>query len=352
MSTRPPTLHWEGGIEGCLKILDQRLLPAHAFTQRLEKVEDVWQAIKELSVRGAPAIGVAAAYGLVLAVREIPATSQSAVLISHLRERGEYLKSARPTAVNLEWAVRRMVDTANTQRGIGVRGLRQRLLKEAKTIHEEDEQMCLAIGRNGVHLIKPAAGILTHCNAGSLATSDHGTALSPLYEAHRKKIPFRVYADETRPLFQGSRLTAWELNAAGIDVTLICDNMAASVMQQKKVDLVIVGADRIARNGDTANKIGTYSVALAAKAHGIPFYVAAPVSTFDLSLPNGSHIPIEERAAEEITHPGGKLVAPVGVKVYNPAFDVTPAELIAGIITDKGIISPVNARNVRQVLES
>jgi methylthioribose-1-phosphate isomerase len=335
-----------------LEILDQRVLPAETLILKLNTVEEVWQAIKTLAVRGAPAIGVAAAYGMVLAARTVPGTSQAAHLIEHLEERGAYLKSARPTAVNLEWAVDQMIRVAITERSVGVRQLQQRLLMEAQAIHAEDERMCLAIGRHGVELLPQgkSVGVLTHCNAGALATSDHGTALSVLYEAQRRGMALRVFADETRPLLQGARLTAWELAASGMDVTLICDNMAGLVMSQGKVQVVIVGADRIARNGDAANKIGTYSVALLAKAHGIPFYVAAPSTTFDLSIASGAEIPIEERAAEEITEGFGKRTAPVGIKTYNPAFDVTPAHLITAIVTERGVIMPVNRGNVEKVV--
>jgi methylthioribose-1-phosphate isomerase len=276
----------------------------------------------------------------------VATTSTSAELIGALKREGEYLKTARPTAVNLEWAVERMVRVAVAERGVGVRPLQQRLLREAHAILEEDRQMCLAIGRNGARFVKAGGGVLTHCNAGALATADFGTALALLYEARRQGVAFHVFADETRPLLQGARLTAWELLAGGIDTTLICDNMAGLVMRQGKVDVVVVGADRIARNGDTANKIGTYAVAVLAKAHGIPFVVAAPSSTFDLSLASGEGIPIEERGAEEIAEGFGVRTAPAGVKAYNPAFDVTPAGLITAIVTERGVIEPVNVDTV------
>jgi methylthioribose-1-phosphate isomerase len=349
-SSRPPTLQWVGDIDGHLELLDQRLLPTKTVCLRINTAAELWEAIKTLAVRGAPAIGVAAAYGMVLAARAVPADSQSAVLIAELKKQGAYLKSARPTAVNLEWAVDRMTRTAIAERGIGVRPLRVRLLREANAIKAEDTAMCLAIGRHGAKYIQQGSGVLTHCNAGALATSDHGTALSIMYEAQRQGVAFHVYADETRPLYQGARLTAWELAASGIDTTLICDNMAGLVMAQGKVNLVIVGADRIAANGDTANKIGTYSVAQLAKAHGIPFLVAAPTSTFDLALASGKQIPIEERKAEEITEFGGQRTGPVGIKTYNPAFDVTPAELITAIVTDRGVIAPVTAQTVQAMV--
>ena len=351
-SKRPPTIRWadEGG--GHLEILDQRQLPVETVLLPLKTVEDVWQAIRTLAVRGAPAIGVAAAYGVVLAAREVKPSSQSAVLIETVKLAGHYLKTSRPTAVNLEWAVERMVRVAVSERAVGVRQLQKRLLHEAHAILEEDRRMCLAIGKNGVKFIKKGGGVLTHCNAGALATSDHGTALSMLYEAQRNGIAFHVFADETRPLLQGARLTAWELNASGVDVTLICDNMAGLVMRQKKVDVVVVGADRIAKNGDTANKIGTYSVALLAQAHNIPFIVAAPSTTFDLTLATGAEIPIEERSGDEIAEGFGKRTAPAGIKTYNPAFDVTPAALITAIVTERGVIEPVNEKNIRHVLSA
>ncbi len=352
---RPATVRWvgeAGGVEGNLEIIDQRRLPGETVILSLRTVEEVWQAIKTLAVRGAPAIGVTAAYGMVIAAREVEPTSQAAVLIEVLRAKGDFLKSARPTAVNLEWAVDQMLRLAITERAIGVRQLQVRLLKEAESIRTEDGLMCLAIGHKGAKFIKEGSGVLTHCNAGALATSDHGTALSILYEAQRRGVKFHVFADETRPLLQGSRLTAWELSRSGIDVTVICDNMAGLVMRQKKVDVVVVGADRIASNGDTANKIGTYSVAQLAKAHGIPFIVAAPSNTFDLSLASGEMIPIEERSGEEIVEAFGKRTAPEGIKTYNPAFDVTPAELITAIVTEKGVISPVNEQTVRAMVDA
>ena len=351
IASRPATLRWSGSIDGQLEILDQRLLPTQVVVLNVTTVEQVWDAIKTLAVRGAPAIGVAAAYGMFIAARSVPPASQAAALIDLLRAQGEYLKSSRPTAVNLEWAVTRMLAVAIAERGIGVRRLIERLLEEANLICREDAEKCLAIGRHGASFIRDGMGILTHCNAGSLATADHGTALAPMYEALRNGIKFSVFSDETRPLLQGSRLTAWELQAAGVDVTVICDNMAGLVMKQKKVQLVIVGADRIAANGDTANKIGTYSVAQLARAHNIPFVVAAPCNTFDLTLRSGDQIPIEERAPSEITHSFGTQTAPSGIKTYNPAFDVTPASLITALITERGVIQPVTDPNIRVLVE-
>jgi methylthioribose-1-phosphate isomerase len=259
----------------------------------------------------------------------------------------ERLRTSRPTAVNLFWALDRMARRAEqaTPREVG-----RTLLAEAAAIDEENHQMCLAIGRHGASLVPDGGGVLTHCNAGSLIAGEYGTALSPLYTAHAQGKRFHVFADETRPLLQGSRLTAWELMQHGLDVTLICDNMAAQVMREGRVQMAVVGADRIAANGDTANKIGTYGVAVLARAHGIPFYVAAPSSTFDLSLSSGDQIPIEQRDTREVTDGFGRPTAPADVHVYNPAFDVTPAGLIAAIVTERGVIRPVNAATVHATL--
>jgi methylthioribose-1-phosphate isomerase len=325
-------------------------------------VRELWQAIRRLVVRGAPAIGVAAGYGMVLAAREAAAAARFMPALERL---GEHLISCRPTAVNLAWAVRRQLGKARVlaKRPPGVaarsagraadsRALAEGLLAEARAIHAEDEALCLAIGRRAAPLIARCSGILTHCNAGALATAGIGTATAGMYLAHAGGRRFRVYCDETRPLLQGSRLTAWELLQAGIDATVITDNMAAQVMRERRVQLVITGADRIAANGDAANKIGTYGLAILAAYHKIPFYVAAPYSTFDLSLADGAAIPIEERPAEEITRGFGRRTAPPRVRTYSPAFDVTPAELITAIITDRGVIRPVNRRNVRKMIES
>jgi methylthioribose-1-phosphate isomerase len=269
-----------------------------------------------------------------------------------LREVANYLRTSRPTAVNLFWALDRMERRGERMWPLvcPTEWLRD-LLAQAQAIHREDALMCQAIGTVGAELIATGQGILTHCNAGALATAGCGTALAVLYAAAEQGKSFKVFADETRPLLQGARLTAWELAQAGINVTLICDNMAASIMRQGEINLVIVGADRIAANGDTANKIGTYGVAVLARAHDIPFYVAAPSSTFDLALPDGRQIPIEQRDPREVTHAFGQQVAPPGIQVRNPAFDVTPAELIAGIITEKGLIQPMNEEAIRRVLD-
>jgi methylthioribose-1-phosphate isomerase len=345
------TVRWEGdAATGRLHLIDQTRLPTQSVEIECPDVPAVWEAIRSLRVRGAPAIGVAAAYGAVLGARAGGLDDAESVRTA-LRSATESLRTSRPTAVNLFWALDRM-DAAAAGPAAGARELLERLLEEARRIDAEDRAMCRAIGHHGAELVGPGQGILTHCNAGGLATADYGTALAVIFAAHERGIPLRVFADETRPLLQGARLTAWELQRRGIPVTLICDNMAAQVMREGKIQMVVVGADRIAANGDTANKIGTYGVALLARAHGIPFYVAAPSSTFDLSIPDGSAIPIEQRDPREITHGFGRQTAPDGVDVYNPAFDVTPAELIAGIITEKGVIRPVNDRAIREVLGS
>lgn len=350
--TTPITIEWVGDVDGFVRLLDQTLLPTRTEYRDCRTVEEVWEAIKMLRVRGAPAIGIAAAMGVVIGVQSVR-EDEPQRFAPRLKEVTDYLRTSRPTAVNLFWALDRMERRVQPE-------LEQRkpseliryLLEEALLIEEEDRQTCWDIGQHGAALIGEGQGVLTHCNAGGLATADYGTALAVMFAAAAQGRTFHVFADETRPLLQGARLTAWELQQRGIDVTLICDNMAAQVMKEGRIQLVITGADRITANGDTANKIGTYGVALLAKAHGIPFYVAAPSSTFDLSLPTGEAIPIEQRDGKEVTHGFGKQTAPDGVKVYNPAFDVTPAHLIAGIITEKGIIRPVNEKNIRAMIGS
>jgi methylthioribose-1-phosphate isomerase len=332
-----------------LEIIDQTLLPGQLTYIPLTTRTEVWEAIKALRVRGAPAIGLCAAYGVLVALHERAPRSIDEALEA-IRDGAAYLATSRPTAVNLFWALERMCTVAETAATeLSLEDLIPRLEIEANLIYQEEVAACRMIGEYGAPLVPEGGGVLTHCNAGGLATGEYGTALAPLYRAHELGRKFRVYADETRPLLQGARLTAWELMQAGVDVTLICDNMAAQVMREDRVHVVMVGADRIAANGDTANKIGTYGVAVLAKAHGIPFYVAAPVSTFDLSLPHGGVIPIEQRDAIEVTNGFGKPTAPAGVKVYNPAFDVTPAELIAGIITEQGLLTPPFSKSIRQI---
>ena len=344
------TVGWRGdAATGTVHLIDQTRLPTEFVRIECPDVPAVWEAIRMLRVRGAPAIGIAAAYGAVLGARA-EGTASAEVVRRALHAATAHLRTSRPTAVNLFWALDRMERTAETFRGLAGPALLDVLHDEAKAIQAEDSAMCRAIGRHGAELVPDDAGILTHCNAGGLATADYGTALAVCFAASEQGKAIRVFADETRPLLQGARLTAWELARRGIPTTLICDNMAAQVMKEGRVGLVVVGADRIAANGDTANKIGTYGVAVLAKVHGIPFYVAAPSSTFDLSIPDGSHIPIEQRDPREITHGFGLQTAPEGIGVYNPAFDVTPANLIAGIITERGVIRPVDEAHIRAAL--
>ena len=344
------TLSWDDE-ENCLRLIDQTDLPEALTLKDCKDVETVWEAIKMLRVRGAPAIGIAAAYGVCVGLQTV-GDEDEAAFYARLEEVAAYLAESRPTAVNLFWALDRMKAKAQTLRGQHpLAEARRLLLEEAKTIHEEDRSICRAIGKNGVALFEPGSGVLTHCNAGGLATSEYGTALSVFFTAQDQGQPLKVFADETRPLLQGSRLTAWELHQRGVDVTVICDSMAAQVMREGKVKAVLTGADRIAANGDSANKIGTYSLAVLARAHGIPFYIAAPISTFDLSISSGDEIPIEQRDSREIARSFGRMTAPAGVAVYNPAFDVTPAEYIHGIITERGVIDPVNEQNVRAHVE-
>lgn len=330
-------IQWIGDAgQGHLRLLDQTRLPAETIYLECRTVQDLWGAIKRLSVRGAPAIGIAAAYGCVLGAQS-----------DQFDEAADRLATSRPTAINLFWAINRM-------KAVQPHTL-QMLLAEAKAIHDQDAAMCQKIGEHAMTLIRAsierAPGVLTHCNAGALATGGIGTATAPMYLAHEHGLSFTVYADETRPLLQGSRLTAYELAAAGIAVTLICDDVAAQVMREGKIGMIITGADRIATNGDTANKIGTYSLAVLAKHHAIPFYVAAPSSTFDSSTASGDKIPIEQRGADEITHGFRTRTAPADIKTYSPAFDVTPHGLINAIITEKGIIEPVNSEGIQHVIE-
>ncbi len=348
-NSQTPVLEWLGETDGALRLLDQTLLPCETKSVECRSVEQVAEAIRSLRVRGAPAIGVAAAYGVVIGVRETASADRSK-FDERLSVVIQQLAASRPTAVNLFWALDRQRKVAERLPTASPQDVVKALLTEARGIETEDSAMCAAIGRHGAELLTTGDAVLTHCNAGALATAGDGTALAVIYAAVAGGKQIRVFADETRPLLQGARLTAWELSQRGVPVTLICDSMAATVMRQRKVQAVIVGADRIAANGDTANKIGTYSVACLAKTHGIPFYVAAPSSTFDLSLSNGEQIPIEERSAAEITHGFGRQTAPEGIDVYNPAFDVTPAELITAIITERGVIRPVTEAAIREML--
>ncbi|MHC4637790.1 MAG: S-methyl-5-thioribose-1-phosphate isomerase [Planctomycetota bacterium] len=349
------TLKWIGGVDGCLKIIDQRRLPDEVVKLRCETIEEVWDAIKTLAVRGAPAIGVTAAYGVVIGLGLLKDGDSAERGVELCNEACEYLATSRPTAVNLFWALERIKQRVEEyvvkNPDCDARKLRWIVLEEAGSICTEDRQMCRKIGENGEKFIADGMGVLTHCNAGALATSGMGTALAVLYEAHKKGRRFKVYADETRPLLQGARLTAWELQRAGIDVTVICDNMAGWLMKQGRIDAVITGADRIAANGDAANKIGTYSLSILAKEHGVPFYVAAPSSTFDLSIASGARIPIEERSADEVRGFGGVVTTPEEVGVYNPGFDVTPAGNITAIITEKGIIEKPLAEKIQDCIQ-
>ena len=322
----------------CLEILDQTLLPGEVKTLRLAKMEDIWEAIRSLRVRGAPAIGVCAGYALALAASQIEATDKNA-FFAKLREAKDYLAYARPTAVNLFWALDRVWTAAERSAALSVPDICEELFAEAQRIRDEDVAISRAIGELGFSLLHRGDGILTHCNAGTLATAKYGTATAPMYIALKRGWDdLRVYCDETRPLLQGARLTALEMHAAGLDTTLLCDNAASSLMQTGKVNIIFVGCDRVARNGDAANKIGTSAVAILARHYGIPFYVCAPSSTIDMSLASGAEIPIEQRSAEEVTEMWyKKRMAPEGVGVYNPAFDVTDHSLITGIITERGI---------------
>jgi len=340
------TIDWKNGT---VRIVDQTKLPGKLVFLDCHTPEEVWRAIRRLAVRGAPAIGIAAAMGLALGARASRASNRAGFM-KEVKRIARYLATARPTAVNLFWALRRMIKVAEKAREAGVPELKKILEREAIAILREDNDICSRIGENGSSLIKEGAGILTHCNAGGLATGRYGTALSVIFAAHEKGRRIRVFADETRPLLQGSRLTAWELTHAGIETTLICDNMAARVMYEGKVDIVITGADRIAANGDTANKIGTYGLARLAEVHGIPFYIAAPLSTVDLDTPCGEMIPIEERDPDEVRRIGELWIAPRRVDVYNPAFDVTPARFIRAIITEAGIVRPPYKKNLASIV--
>jgi len=328
---------WKGGIDGYLRLLDQTLLPLQQHFIDCRSVDQVWEAIRMLRVRGAPAIGIAAAYGVCLGA-QVDSSDPTAIALA-ARKASERLRTSRPTAVNLFWALDRMERTiAEVAQSSNGEGLREALLREAMAIRQEDKAMCHAIGEHGASLFPEGGKILTHCNAGGLATAEYGTALAVFFTLQDQGKSLHVWVDETRPLLQGARLTAWELMQRKVPCTLICDNMAAQVMREGKVDAVVVGADRITARGDAANKIGTYGVAVLANHHGIPFYVAAPSSTFDFDLASGAAIPIEHRDPREVTEGFGRRTAPEGVAVYNPAFDVTPAELIAAFITERGVI--------------
>ena len=345
------TIRWEGGLPGHVVLIEQTLLPLASEDIPIRSVDDMAAAIHRLAVRGAPAIGLAAAYGVILGIQgDLEASGPD--LVARAEAASEVLAASRPTAVNLFWALDRMgaVARRELEGGAGGRAIAEALLAEARAIQAEDQAQCEAMGRIGAELLRDGMTVLTHCNAGALATGGMGTALAPIYAASRDGKRVAVFADETRPLLQGARLTAWELDQAGIEVTLITDSMAGRVMFEGRIDAVFVGSDRIARNGDVCNKIGTYSVAVLARQHGIPFYVVAPLSTFDPQVPDGASIPIEERSAEEITAGFGRRTAPEGVAVYNPAFDVTPAELVTAIVTEVGLIEAPNLERVEEAL--
>jgi methylthioribose-1-phosphate isomerase len=334
-----------------LYYLDQRQLPGHVVYKKCSSLKKGYQAIKSLQVRGAPLIGVFAAYCAYIAIDKIKVKDKS-LFLKKTREVLDTLGQARPTAVNLFWALGRIHRTIENNESRSIEEIKKTVFVTVKTIHKEDIALSKKIGRIGSKLVKKNSTILTHCNTGFLATSGEGTALAVIYQAHRRGRKNKIYVDETRPLLQGARLTAWELIDSGLDATLICDNTASFLMQQGRIDLVILGADRIAANGDVANKIGTYNLAVSARYHKIPFYVAAPANTFDLSLKKGEQIPIEQRDSQEVKKIRGKCqVAPDKVKVYNPAFDITPHELVSAIITDKGIIYPPFKSNIKRLIK-
>ena len=336
------TIKW---VHNSAKIIDQTKLPAKLEYIYCRDVKRMWQAIKRLEVRGAPAIGVAGAFGILLGVQHFKGDDRQAFL-KQLHHTCDYLATSRPTAINLFHMIEAMRVVALEHPTAHVKTLKKLLFRKAMEIFAEDRRVCRRMGDYGAKLIKNGMCCLTVCNAGALATVDYGTAQGVFYSAKKQGKKFSVYACETRPLLQGARLTCWELTREKIDTTLICDNMAATLMAQGKVDIIFTGADRIAVNGDAANKIGTYMLAVLAKHHGVPFYMVAPKSSFDLGIKLGKQIPIEQRNPNEVTHFAGVATAPRGVKVYNPAFDVTPASLISGIVTEYGIINPPYRRNI------
>ena len=334
-----------------LHILDQTFLPEREVYADLDSAGQVWEAIKKLRVRGAPAIGIAGAYGLYLGIRDVANLNGFNSFFRECKRLADYLNSSRPTAVNLSWALQRMLDVIYARKDQSIEELKQLALQTAKTIHDEDRRICKSIGEHGLEIVPDNTRILTHCNTGGLATGEFGTAFSIILHAHHAGKLGHVWVDETRPLLQGARLTAWELQQAEIPFTLNIDSAAGFLMQTGKVDLVITGADRITANGDTANKIGTYTLAVLAKEHDIPFYVAAPYSTIDLNLESGDSIEIELRDEDEVTHFGNKRTAPKKVEVYNPAFDVTPGRLISGIITEKVILRPDYSKSLKTLFQ-
>ncbi len=346
----PKTLEWKGSQDGYLHLIDQRVLPGKVEYLKCGTVSELYEAIQTLAVRGAPAIGVSAAYGVCICLREYDDDSDLEGAVKHIEKNADYLATSRPTAVNLFRALDRMKKEATENEFADVRELKEHMLECAHEICREDEMMCEAIGQNGKRFIPEGGGVLTHCNAGALATAGIGTALAPMYAAHEEGVKFKVYADETRPLLQGGRLTAWELSESGIDVSVICDNSASMLFCKSMIDAVITGADRIAANGDSANKIGTCGLSILARHFGVPFYIAAPSSTFDLSIESGDEIPIEQRSGDEVKCFGGTLTVPAKAGAVNFAFDVTRAENITAIITEKGIIESPDADKIRDVL--
>jgi methylthioribose-1-phosphate isomerase len=342
------TIEWDPG--GTVKMIDQRKLPLEFVVVEFDDYRDVARSIKEMYIRGAPAIGAAAAFGLALAAQQSQATSREG-LLADLETAADVLRATRPTAVNLFWAVDRMLRTARTSTKAHVGGITQDLIDEAQQIADEDVEINRRMGAHGATLVEDGFNILTHCNAGALATVDYGTVLAVVRTAHEQGKKIHVWVDETRPRLQGARLTAWELMNEGIPMTLIADNVAGHLMRTGQVDIVFVGSDRTAANGDVANKIGTYKLGVLAKENGIPFYPVVPTSTIDLSVPTGDDIPIEERDAEEVTHVGGCQIAPEGVQVLNLAFDVTPHRYVTGIVTENGIAYPPFAQSLRRMVE-
>ena len=341
------SIEWK---EDHLRIIDQTYLPKREVYSDIKDVGRVWEAIKKLRVRGAPAIGIAAAYGFYMGIKELPESNFESFWVEAERV-AEYLEGARPTAVNLKWALDRIKTTLRANKDKPIEEIKEIALETAKTIHDEDKRICKKIGEEGVSLVKKNSKILTHCNTGSLATGQYGTALSVIFHAHEAGKKIEVWVDETRPLLQGSRLTAWELKNAEIPNKIITDSAAGSLMQRGEVDMVIVGTDRVASNGDTANKIGTYPLAVLAKENEVPFYVAVPLSTIDMEMESGNEITIEERDGDEITSFNGSQVAPKKAETYNPAFDVTPHKYITGFITEKGIVEPPFDKGFKKLFE-
>ena len=346
-NTTYASVTWE---DESLYIIDQTYLPEREVTLELTSAGQVWDAIQKLKVRGAPAIGIAGAYGLYLGIKNIESEDFSS-FYSEAQRLSDYLNSSRPTAVNLSWALNRIMRTILAHKDKPVDEIRKKVLDTAILIHDEDRNLCKSIGENGLEVVEDNSRILTHCNTGGLATGQYGTAFSVILQAHQNGLLQNAWVDETRPLLQGARLTAWEMQKAGIPFQLIVDSAAAFLIQQGKVDLIVTGADRIAANGDTANKIGTYNLAVLANYHEIPFYIAAPYSTIDLDIENGKQIEIEERSPDEITHFGIKQTAPDKTETWNPAFDITPGSLITGIITEKGIIRPDYKSNLAKAFK-